>query len=309
MTVVAPDRPGLRAELCVLASGSGGNCSVLAVEQGGTRRVCLIDLGLSPRRTELLLAERGLGLHDVDDAILTHLDDDHFHRGWVRALPRHATLRVHARHAALDDCFGLFGRLPCQFEAGFVLRCGAGVRALLAAHDRAGVSALRVDFAGPPACALGFATDLGRVTDPLVGLLAGVDVLAIESNYCPKMQEESGRPWFLRRRITGGAGHLSNLEALEAILRIGPGEHVVLLHLSRQCNCPELVASLHEGADYAVTITSQTHPTRWVRIGQRHEVLREPVRDADRVPEESHAAPAEGELVGSGVPVLRSPDA
>jgi hypothetical protein len=75
----------------------------------------------------------------------------------------------------------------------------------------------------------------------------------------------------LKRRIMGGHGHLSNAQALDAVEAIGPGQHVVLLHLSRDCNDPELVAGLHEGSDYALTIASQDRPTRWVRLGAQAE--------------------------------------
>lgn len=259
---------GLRAELCVLASGSSGNCSVLLFRRGGVRRACLIDLGLSPKRTFRLLDALGLGPHHIDDAILTHLDHDHFHHGWARALPRHTTLHVHERHAD-GDAFGLFGIPAAVFADAFALRDGTVVRSVLADHDEHGVATLRICLPGrgEGAADLGFATDLGRVTDRIVEHLAGVDVLAIESNYCPRMQEESGRPEFLKGRIMGGRGHLSNHEAVRAIGLIEPRSHVVLLHLSRQCNDPDLVASLHEGADYALTITEQHAPTRWIRIG------------------------------------------
>ncbi|MBC7833711.1 MAG: hypothetical protein H7Y88_01245 [Phycisphaerales bacterium] len=264
------------AEFCVLASGSSGNCSVLAVTVNGVRRICLIDLGLSPRRTRRLLHERGLDFHQVDDCLITHLDHDHFHQGWVSGTPHHAAMRLHTRHEARAGRFGLFGRPPRVFEQSFQLGCGATVQAMVAAHDEAGVVAFRIDLPGSAVggaggtrpASLGFATDLGHVTDGLIELMRGVDVLAIESNYCPTMQAESGRPWFLRQRIMGGSGHLSNHECLEAIHRIEPREHVVLLHLSRECNCPDLVASLHEGCDYTLTITSQARPSRWVRIGR-----------------------------------------
>lgn len=259
---------GFRAELCVLASGSSGNCSVLLFRRGTVRRACLIDLGLSPKRTFRLLDALGLGPHHIDDAILTHLDHDHFHPGWARALPRHTTLHVHERHAD-GDTFGLFGIPAAAFGGAFTLRDGTAVRSVLAAHDDHGVATLRVCLPGPDGgCAdLGFATDLGRVTDGVIEHLAGVDVLAIESNYCPDLQEASGRPEYLKSRIMGGRGHLSNHEAVQAIGLIEPRSHVVLLHLSRDCNDPDLVASLHEGADYALTITEQHAPTRWIRIG------------------------------------------
>lgn len=255
--------------LCVLASGSAGNCSVLATARDGVMRLCLIDLGLSPRRTVRLLHGVGLRMDQVDDVILTHLDADHFYPGWLRVLPRHTTLRLHRRHAGAAGLSGLFGPRPEVFEGEFALRDGMVVRSILAAHDVKGVAALRFGAGGAGGSdewSLGFATDIGRADARLVEHLRGVDVLAIESNYCPRMQEASDRPPFLKQRIMGGSGHLSNQQAVEAIGRIGPRRHVVLLHLSRQCNDPELVAQKHRGAAYELTIASQHEATAWIRI-------------------------------------------
>jgi len=151
------------------------------------------------------------------------------------------------------------------FEGAFELCPGVRVVPALASHDDMGSVAYRFEFA---VCGsrFGFATDLGRVTEALVEHLQGVDVLALESNYCPRLQHASSRPWYLKRRIMGGAGHLSNEEALRAIEAISPRVHVVFLHLSQECNNPELVASMHAGADYAFTITEQHRPSRWVEI-------------------------------------------
>ena len=110
---------------------------------------------------------------------------------------------------------------------------------------------------------VGFATDLGRVTAELLGHFRGVSLLAIESNYCPRMQAESARPEFLKRRITGGSGHLSNQQCAEVAGAVGPG-HAVLLHLSRECNTPELALEGHAGRGYGVTVSSQSSPTGWI---------------------------------------------
>lgn len=261
------------ASLCVLASGSGGNCSVVAFEHEGLRRACLIDLGLSPRRTLRLLAERSIGMHQIDDVLLTHLDSDHCHAGWGKVFPGHVRVRVHASHAReAARTLGDANLVP--FDTGCTLQSGAVVAAVQLAHDHAGVSAMRFTMhQRHGGGSLGFATDLGTVTPSLIELFrageSAVDVLAIESNYCPRLQALSGRPSFLIQRITGGAGHLSNQEAIEAIRAIEPRDHVVLLHLSRDCNRVDLVAAMHEGADYHLTITSQEEPTRWVRIAGR----------------------------------------
>ena len=156
-----PPYPCATASLCVLASGSGGNCSILAVWSCGRRRVCLIDAGLSPRRVARRLEERGLSLEAVDGVLLTHLDHDHWHRGWVRRLPREARVHIHQSHAARGRRCGLDGR-AALYSAPFELWPGVMVSPALASHDDWGVVAFRFDFA---ACGsrLGYATDLGRV--------------------------------------------------------------------------------------------------------------------------------------------------
>jgi len=264
------------AAMCVLASGSSGNCTVVVFKRGSVVRAILIDLGLSPRRTFKLLAERGIRPDQLDGAILTHLDTDHFRWAWIGGagrLPPHARIRLHRRHARSDAGATITGPGCTEFDGPFDLDEGVSVRPMVMSHDEAGVCTLRIDMPGLGAGSMGFCTDLGRVTADLVDHLradhghgAGVDVLAMESNYCPKMQIESPRPWFLKRRIMGGRGHLSNQEAAEAVQAITPREHVVLLHLSRECNTPALAAEKHAGSDYALTVTDQFTPTRWIRL-------------------------------------------
>ncbi len=251
-------RPG--AWLCVLASGSGGNCSALVLDTPERRFVYLIDLGLSPRRTGRDLASVGLSLDDVCGVLLTHLDADHWNPAWIGKIPERAPVLLHKRHTGRGGRDGACFHRTRLLDGPTELDGGAVVHAAIHAHDDLGVSVFRFEL-GSCGGTLGFATDVGRVTPALIDHLAGVDVLAIESNYCPAMQAESDRPEFLKRRITGGSGHLSNAQCAEAAAAIGPRRGVVLLHLSRQCNRPELALREHAGRPYAVTITSQFEPT------------------------------------------------
>ncbi len=263
-----PPAGGAVAGLRVLASGSSGNCSVLVVPDEGAgrpRRVILIDAGLSPTRTRKLLAGCGLRVGDIDDIVLTHLDKDHFHGGWATTRDLRATLRLHRRHVGRAQRFGLLLKRNEPFEGEAALCSRVALRSKLMAHDADGVATFRVRVEGRAGTAeVGFATDLGRADRGLAEHLRGVDLLAIESNYCPRMQASSGRPAFLKRRITGGAGHLSNEECAAVVAEIGPRGPVVLLHLSRECNRPELAAALHAGAPYELTVSSQFEPTGWV---------------------------------------------
>lgn len=265
--------PEIGVSLCVLASGSSGNCSVLVSrpEPGAPRRVILLDAGLSPRQTARLLHERGLRPDEVDDIVFTHLDTDHCHSGWAKAIRPggwRARLRIHRRHMGRAERAGLLFAPTEPFDDTIRLDRTICAHVTTLSHDDLGVAAFRLVAEGPHGQThLGFATDLGRVTDDLTRLLRGVDLLAIESNYCPVMQAESGRPVFLQRRITGGAGHLSNREAADAVRAIRPRERLVLLHLSRECNTPELALREHQGAARCpIEVTDQFSPSPWLSV-------------------------------------------
>ena len=263
---------GCGARMCVLASGSSGNCTVLAFGEGARARLVLIDAGLSPRQTALRLGKLGFHLRQVTDVLFTHLDRDHCAPAWSQALLSRATLRMHKRHMSRARRQNLLYRTRTELfgDEPFRLPNVGTVHATLMDHDQLGVAAFRVGIESEDGeHNLGFATDLGRARDDLIEHLEGVDTLAIESNYDPEMQRRSGRPAFLQRRITGGAGHLSNAECAGAVRRIAPREHVVLLHLSRQCNTRDLAQAAHAGAPYRVTVSTQHEPTGWISLHAR----------------------------------------
>ena len=257
-----------QSRLVVLASGSTGNCSALIHGESKNRRVTLIDAGLSPARTKKLLATMDLTIERVDEVLFTHLDADHAHKGWIKALPEHARFWMHKRHRSRAGREGFLRRKTYVFEHDpFELSRGVRVTPTLLAHDQLGVAAFRFEWQSERRGSLGYATDLGRVTPQLVDSLRGVDVLAIESNYCPVMQNASDRPAFLKERIMNGAGHLSNEECTGAVSAIAPRREVVLLHLSRQCNSPELASRYHEGMGYRLTVSAHDTPTRPIPMG------------------------------------------
>src|SRR5215213_8480248 len=88
-------------ELCVLASGSSGNCTLLRTPSG----VLLIDAGLGPRTTAKRLDGTGVSLRDIRAICLTHLDSDHFSASWLGTiLNRGITIfcHRHKRDAVLE---------------------------------------------------------------------------------------------------------------------------------------------------------------------------------------------------------------
>lgn len=256
-------------QLCVLSSSSGGNCSALLVGQGDTRRLYLIDLGLSPRRTRLLLAQVGLADVPVHGVLLTHLDADHWRPTWVGALPESTPIFVHRRHRGRAGREGVTHHRTELFEGDFDLPAAGGapvyVRCVTNPHDDLGSVAFRFMLEAASGD-LGYATDIGTPTRTLASTLAGVDVLAVESNYCPRMQEDSGRPASLKDRIMGGAGHLSNEQSAQLVRDIAPRSQVVLLHLSRQCNDPATALRHHHHPSLVVTLSKHDGPTPWLGV-------------------------------------------
>ncbi|QNN24412.1 MBL fold metallo-hydrolase [Planctomycetales bacterium ZRK34] len=277
-------------QLCVLGSGSSGNCTVVRI--GG--RAMLIDAGFGPRSVARRLGELGMGLADLDAIVLTHLDRDHFAPTWFNAVGRY-NLRIycHERHvyamyAHPASTAGICARklrrdglLQVIDDRDFTLNIGTAdvtLRPIHLAHDRTGTIGYHVDTVGGR---LGFATDLGRVPETMIDAFRDVDVLAIESNYDPPMQRRSARPAMLKRRIMGGAGHLSNEESFDAVRAIvaastAPPRHIVLLHLSRQCNDPDLVRQLYfiePALAERLRITNQYTPTGWLAARGDIEIL------------------------------------
>lgn len=260
--------------LCVLGSGSGGNSAVVRLQHDGP--AVMIDAGFGPVTTAKRMADAGITLDQVRGILLTHLDQDHFRPAWIPTLVGFG-IPVHLHRWHIED-FGAIPRAKAMFDAGLVRAfdadafepvAGVRVHAVRLAHDRQGTSGFVV---ASEVGRVGYATDLGHVPDELIERFAGVEVLAIESNYDPPMQLRSPRPIFLKRRIMGPAGHLSNQQSFEAVRRIvdrsppGAPRHVVLLHRSQQCNDPEIVRGVFavDGRIAPrVTLTHQRRASRW----------------------------------------------
>lgn len=273
----------MAVELCVLASGSMGNCTVLRTPSG----VMLIDAGIGPRVAASRMSGTGVSVADVSAICLTHLDRDHFSFNWITTIVRrNIRMFCHAGRVAdmLAYAFGdaadtpegkaFAGQVVGFKDIPFEPLIGMSCQPVHLAHDQNGSHGFVAEGFGRR---IGYATDLGHVPADLPEMFCGLDVLAIESNYDPDMQNGSGRPWFLKKRIMGGRGHLSNQQAFEAVRQVldrcerrglALPEHIVLLHRSRECNCPDLLRSLFSQdarIGPRLTLAEQFSRTGWIR--------------------------------------------
>jgi phosphoribosyl 1,2-cyclic phosphodiesterase len=258
----------------VLGSGSRGNCTLLSMRRGGASVHAMIDCGLSMRSTAARLVPLGVTLDDITDVFMTHFDTDHFQPGWLnRIVQRKIRVHVHRRHRSAALRSGLDGRSLELFDGLFDLEIGAVIEPILLAHDDLGTCSYVFHHEGRR---FGFATDFGIVPSVLHERFVDLDAIAIESNYDRSMELSANRPIFVKRRVMGGAGHLSNEQSIDAVLKIASRstlQHVVPLHLSQQCNDPRIVKRLY--VDRApelvdrLTISSQGRPTPMLHIAAR----------------------------------------
>ncbi len=272
---------------CVLGSGSSGNASYLEADGFGV----LIDIGLGPRRLASGLAAAAAGWERVQAALLTHTHGDHWRELTLKhLLRRRIPLYCHSRHTAtLGRCSSMFLKMAAanlvqSYQIDQPLEVGR-LRALPFAvpHDDEPTCGFRLE-GGPSGSdwAVGYAADLGGWSPKIASHLSNVDALAVEFNHDVALERHSGRSPMLIDRVLGERGHLSNEQGAglvaEVLRRSEPGrvQHVVQLHLSRQCNHPRLAreaaARVLGRHNQEVEIHTAHHnaPTPVVRPKRRH---------------------------------------
>jgi len=257
-------------QVTVLGSGSGGNCALVETE----KTAFLVDAGLSCRQITQRLASAGRSLDGMAGVVLTHEHNDHISALAVlcksRSIPVFAN-RFTAEAVAHDTGVRLSWRL---FETGRSFDIGdLTVESFSVPHDAQDPVGFVIHNCN---ASVGFITDLGHATRLVADRLRALDALVLESNHDVKMlQDNPHRPWATKQRILSRHGHLSNDDAAKLAGEIVTARlrHVVLAHLSRDCNKPELAhkvvaAKLHQvGATHVhVALSHQDKPSATIRV-------------------------------------------
>jgi len=277
--------PGLRAgilrlmlSITVLGSGSSGNCAV--VRTGNT--CLLVDAGLSCRRIMQRLEMVGLKVSDLDGILLTHEHGDH--TAGLEVFCRTADVPLFCTSLTQESVMsGLVKARPrwklMETGAAFDFQ-DVRIECFPVPHDA--VDPVGFVFQDVES-KLGVLSDVGFVTNLIRDRLRGADSLFIEANYDVHLLEaDTKRPWPTKQRISGRHGHLSNEQAAELILSLAHEDlnHVVLGHLSDDCNhpdiaCRKIAAALHAGGarDAQVRCAHRHEPTPWLEAARRKPVI------------------------------------
>jgi phosphoribosyl 1,2-cyclic phosphodiesterase len=222
-----------------LNSGSNGNCYYLANEDDAI----LVDVGLNCRETEKRMGRLGLSMNKVRAIFISHEHSDHI--SGLPVIARKYQVPVYITPGTL-----LGGRLVLQkelirtFSAHQCIHIGELViTAFPKLHDASEPHSFIVSCRE---VTVGVFTDIGSACNNLMHYFKKCHAAFLEANYDDDMLEMGRYPYFLKNRIRGGKGHLSNKKALELFTSCKPPymSHLVLSHLSKDNNCPDLVRNL-----------------------------------------------------------------
>jgi phosphoribosyl 1,2-cyclic phosphodiesterase len=197
----------------------------------------LIDAGLSARETVRRLDEAGIALEQVKAILVSHEHSDHI--AGIRVLHRKHGLPVYANRGTADALArvqALDGLTPTLFTTGFAFQLGGlTIEPFSVPHDAYEPVGF-VLSAGD--IRVGVVTDMGIPTGVIRARLADCHAIVIESNHDEGMLMDAERPWYLKQRIRGRQGHLSNQAAARLLGEVaGPTlRRVYLAHLSEDCN-------------------------------------------------------------------------
>jgi phosphoribosyl 1,2-cyclic phosphodiesterase len=223
-----------------LGSGSTGNATLVEAISGGRRSRLLIDCGFGLKHLDVRLARAGLAACEIDAIFVTHEHGDHI--GCARALSRRERIPVWMSEGTWLANGGrdFEGRLHFARDGVDIEVGDLRIQPFTVPHDAREPLQLRVSDG---ARSLGVLTDLGHATPYVLSRLSGLDALMLEFNHDSDMLARSAYPPFLKLRVGGNYGHLSNAAAaaIAQTLHHGGLRHVLAAHLSQQNNRPEIV--------------------------------------------------------------------
>jgi phosphoribosyl 1,2-cyclic phosphodiesterase len=224
-----------------LNSGSNGNCYYI----GNDAEAILVDAGISCRETERRMQRLGLSMDKVKAIFISHEHTDHI--SGLPVLSKKYQLPVYItagtlQHGQLD----LQRHLVSPFQAYQAVQVGAlSITAFPKFHDANDPHSFVVTSS---TVRVGVFTDIGKPCDHLINHFKQCHAAFLEANYDEGMLMNGRYPVFLKNRIKGGEGHLSNAQALELFTAHRPAymSHLLLSHLSKDNNDPKLVQDLFE---------------------------------------------------------------
>lgn len=232
--------------LCSIASGSSGNC----IYVGSEATHLLVDVGISAKRAEEGINSLGISGRDLDGILITHEHSDHI--AGINVLARKYDIPIYATKGTIQGILEAeekagkaeknrldLSRFREVEEDGKYIIKDMSFQPMKISHDAAQPVGYRISYGSKK---VGICTDLGTYNDYTVECLKGMDALLLEANHDVNMLQVGPYPYYLKQRILGNKGHLSNENSGKLLCRVLHDglQGIVLGHLSKDNNLPDL---------------------------------------------------------------------
>lgn len=263
--------------LVSIASGSSGNCIYIGTENTHL----LIDAGISAKRIEKGLSELGVKGSELSGILITHEHSDHI--GGLGVFSRKNEVPIYTTKetfACIKEARSL-GEIPeglhreifpdVEFSIGDMKISPFSID-----HDAVNPCAFRVDSAGSSAAVV---TDLGNYSQYTINHLQGLDAILLEANHDVHMLEAGPYPYYLKKRIMGNRGHLSNDSAGRLLGEVlhDKFKKALLGHLSKENNYADLAyetvrleitmgENAYSGTDFDIAVADRSRMSEIVYI-------------------------------------------
>ncbi|WP_316736911.1 MBL fold metallo-hydrolase [Pedobacter aquatilis] len=237
-------------------SGSNGNCYYI----GNETEAVLIDVGISCKELEKRMYRLGLDVRKVKAIFISHEHSDHI-KGLAVFSKKYSLPVYITPNTLINSRLVLDTNRTFSFVHQQTIKVGSlNILAFSKHHDAADPFSFTIEYKNTR---VGVFTDIGSVCDRLITQFKSCHAAFLEANYDTQMLQNGSYPYHLKRRITSGKGHLSNAEALNLFTKYKSAgmSHLLLSHLSKDNNCPELVEQLFKAvADKTfVAVASRYH--------------------------------------------------
>lgn len=227
-------------KLCTIASGSSGNCTFV----GSEHTKLLIDAGISGKKIENGLLSIDVKLDEIEGILITHEHADHIQG--LGVLARRYHIPIYGTAETINSILRIknIGKIPEELlhfvrpDEAFSIH-DIQIEPFSISHDAANPVCYTLSSNGYK---IGMATDLGKFDDYIVTKLSDSDILLLEANHDENMLMVGSYPYYLKQRIIGDRGHLSNDTSAKLITKLFHNKlkYITLAHLSSENNYEEL---------------------------------------------------------------------
>lgn len=260
-----------------IASGSSGNC----IYVGSDTTHLLVDTGISKKRTEEGLNLIDISLGDMDGILITHEHSDHI--AGLGVISRKYHIPIYGTAKTLDAIWNTKSLGVLEKDLFHEIKADSPFQIkeivcnpMHTSHDAADPVAYRFQCGEKK---LAIATDLGCYNDYTVDCLKGMDALLLEANHDVHMLQLGPYPYSLKQRILGDRGHLSNERSGELLCELLHDglQHIILGHLSKENNLPELAYEAvkmeinmsdcgYRADDFSMDVARRSCPSKLIEI-------------------------------------------